>query len=326
MGPIEVVVIRHHTIEAVHKVFAVALEKNKEVAVFGDGDWMTYWRSTAKPFQAIAVVASGAADEFGLSDEELAIACGSHSGSAYHIGVVKTLLDKSGLTVEHLKCTPHEPFDRHEAIRLCREGKDPSPLHSNCSGKHSAMLAAAKKMGCNLEDYTSPSHPVQLLILQALTEATGDQKVKETVVSDGCGAPIWANRLKDIAKAFQRFAMGDFSFGAASQRLFLAMVAHPEMVAAKGHWNTRIIEALRGRFAGKGGAEGLFAGGFSDGRAFAVKVLDGQHRATPIATIALLKWLGWFSKEEEEALEDLAQPPVKTLAGVTVGTMRAVFP
>jgi L-asparaginase II len=326
LPPIRVEVIRNGIAEAVHLVHAVALdERGETVATFGDAHLLTYWRSTAKPFQAIAVVATGAADAFGLTPKELAIACGSHAGSAEHVAIVRGMLAKGGLTETDLRNGTHEPFDATERERLIREGLKPSRLHGNCSGKHAAMLLAAKHLGAPLDSYCEPTHPVQQLIAQGLIAATDDERLTATVIPDGCGAPIWASPLNRIALAFHRFVTGAFAFGAATKRLAEAMATHPEMVAGKGHWNTQLIAATQGQFVGKGGAEGLFAGAFRDGRAIAIKVQDGNHRATPVATLALLRHLGWLPDSALNELADFAQPPVKTLDGRIVGHLRVVI-
>lgn len=167
--------------------------------------------------------------------------------------------------------------------------------------------------------------------------ATGEPNLPETVILDGCGAPIWASSLQSIALAFHRFVTQtlpeldtslpiEFPANEAAKRLVEAMAQHPEMVSGKGMWNTRLIEVTNGRFIGKGGAEGLFAGAFRDGRAIAVKVQDGNHRATPIAIISLLTYLGWMDESELEALSDFRKPVVKNLLGEEVGQIRVVFP
>jgi len=324
---IRVEVIRGQTVEALHIVHAVALDEGGIViASFGDPNIKTCWRSTAKPFQAIAVVATGAADAFKLTLKELAIACGSHPGSAEHIFVVKTMLSKAGLTEEHLKNGTHEPFDPVERERLIRGGEKPSRLHGNCSGKHAAMLIASKHIGAPLENYTEPTHPIQRFIAQVLAEATGYDDLPKTAVSDGCGAPTWVSPLHSIALAFHRFATCKLSFGDAATRLLDAMAQHPDMVAPKWSWDKRIIEATRGEFIGKGGAEGLFAGAFRDGRSIAVKVQDGNSRALPVATIALLMHLNWLRDEEAIELTDFVRTPLKNLRGEVVGEVVATIP
>ncbi len=334
MEPLIVEVVRKNIVEATHLVHAVALdESGKQVAAFGDPNLVTYWRSTAKPFQAMAVVLSGAADAFKLSAKELAIACGSHAGSPEHTATVLEMLLKGDLIESHLQCGVHEPYDTEERNRLIREGLKPSRLHSNCSGKHAAMLLTAKHLNASLETYRQPDHPVQQIITQVLVAATGELNLPETVIPDGCGAPIWASSLRSIALAFHRFVTKTLpdldtslpialQMKEAAERLVEAMAQHPEMVSGKGTWNTRLIEATNGRFIGKGGAEGLFAGAFRDGRAIAVKVQDGNHRATPVAVIALLLRLGWLNESEFKALSVLAKPILKNLHGEVVGHIR----
>jgi L-asparaginase II len=199
------------------------------------------------------------------------------------------------------------------------------------------MLLTAKKIGAPLETYREPDHPVQKLIAQVFVAATGDKDLPQTVIADGCGAPIWASSLFSIAVAFHRFVAGklpslDTSLpielppNEAAGRLVAAMAAYPEMVANRGHWNTKLIEATKGQFVGKGGAEGLFAGAFRDGRTVVVKCQDGSHRATPFAIVAMLTHLGWLKDEEAKALAEFRESPLKNLHGEQVGTIRVRFP
>src|SRR4028118_535187 len=57
-------------------------------------------RSSAKPFRALPLVLSGAADAFGLTDEELAVACASHNAEAPHLAAVRSLLEKARLPAD----------------------------------------------------------------------------------------------------------------------------------------------------------------------------------------------------------------------------------
>src|SRR5919199_5913842 len=77
------------------------------VAFIGEPETVTYLRSSAKPFQALPLVTSGAADRFGLTEAELAVACGSHSGQDLHAEAVAGMLKKIGLDETFLKCGVH---------------------------------------------------------------------------------------------------------------------------------------------------------------------------------------------------------------------------
>ena len=68
-------------------------------------------RSAIKPLQALPFVGSGAVERFGLGPAEIAVACGSHSGTPRHVAVVEALLARAGLTSAALGCGVHEPFD-----------------------------------------------------------------------------------------------------------------------------------------------------------------------------------------------------------------------
>src|ERR671921_1721275 len=133
---------RGELVESVHRGrLAVFDPRGDEIEALGDPEAYVYLRSSAKPFQALPLVLSGAADAFGLTDEELAVACASHNAEEPHLAVVRSILEKSGLTEEDLQSGVHLPLYKPEADRLIRSGEEPRPIHGNCSGKHAGMLA-----------------------------------------------------------------------------------------------------------------------------------------------------------------------------------------
>src|SRR5437870_13721706 len=82
-------------VESRHRVhIAVVDAAGRLVARAGDPDLVTFWRSAAKPFQALPLVVDGAADRFGLGSEELAIACASHSSEPRQVELVRAFLKK----------------------------------------------------------------------------------------------------------------------------------------------------------------------------------------------------------------------------------------
>ncbi len=93
-------------------------------SALGDRTARAYIRSAAKPIQCIPVITSGAADAFGLNDDDVAIICGSHKGGDPQIAQVRGILAKCGLTEDQLHAG--------------------SGIDDNCSGKHAGMLAACK--------------------------------------------------------------------------------------------------------------------------------------------------------------------------------------
>src|SRR5919199_1798051 len=75
--------------ESRHRGHNAAVDADGQVvAHLGAPETVTYLRSSAKPHQAIPLIASGAADRFGFSAQEIAIACASHSGESIHTKTV----------------------------------------------------------------------------------------------------------------------------------------------------------------------------------------------------------------------------------------------
>nr|MBP7377760.1 asparaginase [Pyrinomonadaceae bacterium] len=73
-------VIRGETVESIHRGHLIVLDGNGEkVFSLGDPSTVTYFRSSAKAFQAIPFITSGAADAFDFTEEEIALSVASHS-------------------------------------------------------------------------------------------------------------------------------------------------------------------------------------------------------------------------------------------------------
>src|SRR6266478_5144220 len=158
-------------VESRHRGHLTAVAGSGEtIASLGFPETVTYLRSSAKPFQALPVIVSGAADRFGFTEQEIAIACGSHSGEPIHVNTVRSMLGKIGLDESALKCGVHEPFSAEVARELARSQKPPSVLQNNCSGKHAAMLALAQHLGAPTESYDESRNPVQQAIAQTVAQ------------------------------------------------------------------------------------------------------------------------------------------------------------
>ncbi|MEU9872432.1 asparaginase [Actinomadura sp. NPDC048021] len=237
-------------------------------------------RSTTKPFQALACLKAGAA----LRGERLAIAAGSHTGEDFHVKAVEGILADAGLGVEALRCPPSWPEDEATRNALVRAGESESRVRMNCSGKHAAMLAACAANGWPLDTYLDPSHPLQQLVRQVMADCAGEDP--SPVAIDGCGAPLFGLTLTGLARAARSLVLTEDARPVAD-----AMRAHPEYVGGTGHVNTELMRALPGSVA-KGGAEGVLVAATAEGRAVAVKVIDGSPRATTAIALRALAALG----------------------------------
>ncbi len=308
---------------------AIATPEGGLVAALGAPEGVILPRSAAKMFQALPLVESGAADAFGLSSEELALACASHQAAEIHTRRVSAWLERLGLSDADLRCGPEMPRDEAARNALVCSGGRPCQIHNNCSGKHTGFLTLTRHLGGGAE-YIDPAHPVQEAVRAAFEEVTGAPSPGFGI--DGCSAPNFATRLADFARGLARFAeaaAGEAPAGvrgAAMARLYRAMVAHPELVAGEGRACTRLMRAMGGRAAVKTGAEGVFAAIIPERRmGVAVKISDGAARGSEAVIAAVLIRLGVLDASDPVA-KSLIDAPLRNRRGLEVGVIRAAEP
>lgn len=334
--PIKVTVTRGTLVESVHLVDAVVVDgKGNVLAAAGRPEVVTYWRSSAKPFQALPLVRQLQSQPQGerheLRQEEIAVMCASHSGEEEHVRVVESLLRRFELDETHLRCGAHPPLHEPSARNLWQSGAAPRPIHNNCSGKHAGMLVHTKLTGASLESYWDPGHPVQLRILEAVAAFSGVPADEVVLGVDGCGAPVFALPLVGMATAYARLVAPENHVDAESARaartIAYAMRQKPFFVAGSGRLCTGLMEALAPWVVAKGGAEGVYCVGLLEkGWGVALKVRDGAARATGPAVIEILAALGVVSPAAEAALAGHRRPVVRNVAGLEVGRIQAELP
>ncbi|WP_199617802.1 asparaginase [Paenibacillus alkalitolerans] len=321
-------ITRGAIVESVHRGHIAVVDVSGRVtAKAGDPAYVTYARSSAKLLQAVPVVASGAAEAFKFSPQEIAILCASHSGEALHVETVTAMLAKIGIDQGALQCGAHAPYHKPSADELRREGRQPTPLHNNCSGKHSGMLALSIHLGAPLDTYMEPDHPAQRQMLETFAAFAGVSADDIAIGIDGCGVPVYGLPLKNLAQAFAGLGSPSEHLSAAACRQITDSIArHPNMLAGTGRYDTALIEATGGRLIGKMGAEGVFAvSNPGSGLGLAVKIEDGSQRALYPAATEALKQLGWLSLEETEKLARFHEPAVRNWSGTEVGRTTSVF-
>jgi len=316
----EVFVYRGSLVENRHRVSLALWGPEGLVAYGGDPGRVAYLRSSAKPFQALALYLTGAVERFGLTEEEVALATASHDGTPRHVEVAARFLGKLGLGPEHLACGVHPPFSREARAALETQGLRPTPLHHNCSGKHAGMLAAALALGAPADGYHLPDHPVQRLNLATLEALSG---ARPGLATDGCSVPTFALPLARAARAF--FLLADPGRAPEAYRTPLlrvreAMRRHPDLVAGPGSVDTLLMERLP--VVAKRGADGYYGLALLEGPrgplGVALKVEDGATQAREVAVVALLRVLGL---EPGETPWD--RPPVRNHRGLEVGHWEA---
>ena len=300
----------------------------RAIASVGRAGATVVLRSTAKPAQVLPLIDSGAAARFGFADEALAVMTGSHGGEPFHVRAVATILETIGLDESALQCGAHAPYHRPSAAALRAAGREPGPLHNNCSGKHAGMLAQAVHLNAPVDRYLEPDHPVQTAIRRRLEALTGG--MTSDVLVDGCSAPTFAVPLSGLALLYARLAEAEGGRDAALGRAAGAMRAHPLMVAGSDRLCTVLMsEGAAARLIAKIGAEGVYGLGWvSDGRGqgLALKIGDGEgERARTTTAVEALRQAGVLSHRTAAALRDRFVGEVRNHRGRVVGRVAPVF-
>jgi L-asparaginase II len=333
-----VAVWRGSLIEVVHHGAIVAAYPDGRLAgAVGSPDQVVYIRSSAKPLQVLPLLESGAVDHFGFSTRELAIMAGSHSGAPAHVEAVRQALERIGLDESALQCGPHWPFDRAASNALICAGEKPLPIHNNCSGKHTAMLALARYRGYPLDAYYQADHPVQREIIAALSRLSSAPAEQIVVGIDGCGVPVFGLPLRSAAQAFARLvnpAGLSPAWAAACRRIVSAMGKHPDMVAGARRICTTLMETLPGRLVAKSGAEGFYAlgilpgqiAGVSEGLGIVVKIADGNFETGVYPVVVeILRQLGVADSDALALLYRYYPLEVRNCRQEVVGDVQPLF-
>ncbi|MGI8543416.1 MAG: asparaginase [Aridibacter sp.] len=330
-------VTRGGTLESVHRGTLIVVDGDgKKVAEIGDASEVTYWRSAAKALQAIPLITSGAADTFGFTEKEIALACGSHSGESFHTETVRQMLEKTGFSEKDLCCGSQPPFDKGTAKAMIKSDEKPTQLHNNCSGKHTGMLALAKHTGANHETYLDMENPVQKMILETVSIFTEIPYDEIKLGIDGCSAPNFAVPLDSMALAFAKLINPPPGFDEelknACERIVSAKMKYPEMVGGSDRLDTKVMQTLEGKIICKVGAEGVWSAGilpcekWEKGLGIALKIEDGDdNRARPVVAVELLRQLGVMTYEAEETLKELSPMILKNRMDIEVGEVVADF-
>lgn len=334
-------VTRGGEIESRHRGFLAAVTPNGHLlAQVGDITTRTHFRSAAKPFQALPIVTTGAADYFQFTAQELAVINGSHSGEPQHVVRVQAILDKISLSETALQCGAHMPFDDITAKQLRATGQAPGSLHNNCSGKHAGMLALVKYLNHPLENYLDPEHPIQRLIRATLARFAAVSEAEIGVAVDGCSAPVFITTIAAMARSYAQLVgieHSDLATGQtltqAAKRVVNAFIEHPAMIGGtRNRLDTDLMQVARGQLISKVGAEGVQLLGvlpcerYPHGLGIAIKLEDGDiKRARDPIVIETLRQLGVLGDDQLQQLAGYAHTIIYNHRKLAVGEVRTCF-
>ncbi len=322
-NPILAEITRGQTVESVHRgAFAIANANGEIVQQKGNITHPIFPRSSVKAFQCVPLIESGAADRFGFTDEDIALACSSHNGEAEHVRVAASMLAKVGLDESAYECGNQWPDRMDDKSTLIKASQGPRAIHNNCSGKHAGMLALAKHLGAPLQDYVKREHPVQQAVADALDRYCDADTSNADWGIDGCSVPTWAMPLEKLAKGFAKLLASGNSTGV---RIVNAARAHPFLIAGTNKFDSKIMQAVPRLFI-KVGAEGVYCGAIPHaGLGFALKIDDGAVRGAEVAIANVLQALDCWTAEEKSAIAGFTHSTMKNWRKLEVGEARSNF-
>ncbi len=336
-NPILVQALRGGIVESAHRGALAIVDADGALhTLLGDVDRPVFPRSAIKVLQALPLVASGAAERWQLSVEELALACASHGGEPRHAQAAASMLAKAGVDAQALECGAHWPYHDGAIKAMAAAGQQPTALNNNCSGKHAGFVCLgcllAEQTGSDsrafLRGYVQPTHAVMREVTAALQATTGYDLARTAVGTDGCSIPTYAIPLRHLAHAFARVATGvglSAEHRHAAQRLRAAVAAAPFMVAGSGRFDTRVMERLGARVFCKVGAEGMYCAALPErGLGVAMKMDDGNNaRACEVVMAAVIERLLPLSDADAAFMRPLSDVPLSNWNGIPVGRLQA---
>ena len=322
MTELTVVSTRGEMDESVHRIsVAVVSADGRLLGRVRDDSLVTFWRSAAKPFQLLPLVVDGGIERFGLDAKMLAVACGSHNGESVHREVVARWLAAIGATEADLACGGHPSLWPALAEAMIRDDISPTPIWSNCSGKHASLLALARLHDWGTSGYEERTHPVQDRVAETIAQWTGLAIDQLGWGVDGCTAAAVALPLRAMAQAYASLGT---SSEASARAVREAMMSEPYLVAGADRLDSVAMQAWSGRLVAKIGAEGVYSAALPTlGLGLALKVHDGDMRAAELALVAVLEEIavrfGGGVSWPLEPLDEWRRPAIRNTRGAVTG-------
>lgn len=272
----------------------------------GDCEDLVFYRSASKPIQALPVFKYGLDKTYGIEDKESVILSASHAGAPCHVEAVESILEKAGFTEDILCMNPAYPADAEANEERIRRRIPCRKVYHNCSGKHAALLLVQKYLGGAPEDYWRADTSVFGEIADTIGKMSETGHMKIGV--DGCGVPVFAVGMKNIAISYKNLACVDTIRDEGLQRAAAdntgRIMRHPEMIRGKGFLCSIMNEDPN--IIAKGGANGVYGFGLKEQRlGIALKFVDGTESAWAFLIKEILRALGALKPEHEKRLDCL---------------------
>ena len=321
---------RGNTLDLIHEGYiAVVDESGKLLCHSGNPQAVTFYRSASKPFQVLPVIARGLDVKYGFTEEESVVLAGSHLGETFHVKAIRSMFQKAGLDLDDLIMKPAVPgstFANEERIRM---GLPPEKIYHNCSGKHTGAMVLQKELDPDhIRDYWKVDSAAQQEILRAISILSEVPVEQVQIGVDGCGVPVFAVPVQNIAIAFKNIAcidtIKDEALREAARRFIPRIHRYPLMMRGTGYLCSLIN--YDPNLIAKGGANGVYGIGLKKERlGIALKIKDGTEAAWPVLIKEIFRQIGYYNQATFSMLDSLNSGTIYNDNGTPVGHCDPVF-
>ena len=177
-------------------------------------------------------------------------------------------------------------------------------------------------------DYYKEDSAVQRMILRDIAEFSDFPQERIELGIDGCGVPVFAVPLHNMATSFVKLVAPELlqtpALAHAAKRNVDIVSRHPENLMDANA--TCGVLCRDPNIIGKVGAQGVYTFGLKKERlGFACKVYDGQSAYFPLIIAHTLELLSYDNKETIERLRAAFPDEVTNATGAVVGIKKAAF-
>lgn len=321
---------RGNLLDLIHEGYVCVVGRDGEVlGSVGNPDAQVYYRSASKPIQALPVIAKGIHKKYGLTDEEITIFAGSHLGEHFHVRVIESMFQKADMNLDDLVMNPAVPGSTSENEERIRKGIPPQKIYHNCSGKHTGIMLLQKELDPdNLKDYWQIGSEAQKEILRTISVMAEFPEDKIDIGVDGCGVPVFAVPMKNIAISFKNLAcidtIKDESLREAAREYVPLIHQYPQMMRGTGYLCSLINHDEN--IVAKGGANGVYGIGLKkEGIGISLKVKDGTDAIWPVIIKEIFTQIGYYNEETFKTLDSLNNGIILNDNKTPCGMSKAVF-
>jgi len=314
---------RNEVIDNVHMGYVCIVNENSKVLFhIGDPSEYVYYRSASKPIQALPVIMRDLDKKYGITEEESVIFSASHSGEPFHIAILESIFAKAGLKEEMLIMKPTYPGYFPAKLELLKKDLPPRKFYHNCAGKHAGAMLLQRELGGKVEDYWRPDSPAQKEIKRAVMALSETNEDNTKVGIDGCGVPVFAVGLKNIAAGYKNLAcidtIRDEKLREAAGVYLPRINRYPHIIRGTGY-----LCSLMNRdpnLISKDGAAGVYGCGMRKERlGISFKMSSGEDTVWPLILKSIFTQIGGQDPQTLEMLDKLRPDSVFNDNDLVVG-------